>query len=229
MGFTGAGLIGEIAVNHIIKMLQMKKIAYIKSKYISSITPFNNGLLRHPFRIYSHKEGTLCTIICEIPIASDGFYSITINLLDWMEEKSLKELVVLDGLAVRNISKKRQQNDIRYCTNSFEKNREFKERGLKTSPSGLIQGITGSILSECIIRKINGIIFFIPTFLYRPDPEGAAVLINLLNSIYNLDIGIQSLLSKIKEIEEKLKGIAEFYKKIKEKEMKTKIPKGFYI
>ena len=105
LGFAGAGLVGGIAVTHIIDQLKMKKIAYVRSRHMPPAVVFMDGQLRHPFRIYSGKEGKLCAIVCEIPLRSDGLYPIASTLLDWAEEKGARELVVLEGAPVRGIPK----------------------------------------------------------------------------------------------------------------------------
>ena len=51
-GFVGAGLVGSIAIENMIKKLNMKEIAYMRSKYLPPSTVFMNGRLRHPFRFY---------------------------------------------------------------------------------------------------------------------------------------------------------------------------------
>lgn len=107
LGFVGAGLVGGIAVTHVIDELKMKPIANIRSRYMPSSVIFIDGKLRHPFRIYSTEDGGLCAIVCEVPLLSDGYYPIAARLLDWVEEKGAKEVAVLEGVAVRNIPKKR--------------------------------------------------------------------------------------------------------------------------
>jgi uncharacterized protein len=46
LGFAGPGLVGGIAVSHIIEKLGLKQIAHIRSKYIPPAVVFFNGKLR---------------------------------------------------------------------------------------------------------------------------------------------------------------------------------------
>ena len=55
-GFVGAGLVGPVAINHIIEKLEMSEIAVMRSKYLPPSTVFMNGRLRHPFRFYATKK-----------------------------------------------------------------------------------------------------------------------------------------------------------------------------
>jgi len=79
-GFVGAGLVGPVAINHIITELEMEEIAVMRSKYLPPSTVFMRGRLRHPFRFYANKEGTVCAIICEITLRMEGLYTFNFRL-----------------------------------------------------------------------------------------------------------------------------------------------------
>ena len=216
VGFAGSGLVGGIAVSHIIDQLKMKEIAHLRSQYMPPAVVFMDGKLRHPFRIYSNEEGNLCVVVCEIPLRSHGIYPISSALLDWAEKKKVKELVVLDGVGVRGIPKKRRS----FCVTEPEKLKECEERGVKSAHAGIIHGIVGAILDECLTRKIMGVAFLVPAVAFMPDPEGAATLIETLNHVYNLNIDTKVLLKKAEEIKQKLEEVAKSHQRIKKVEEK---------
>ena len=61
-GFVGAGLVGPLSVGYMIDKLKMKEIAYLRSRHLPPSTVFMQGRLRHPFRLYSNDDGTICAI-----------------------------------------------------------------------------------------------------------------------------------------------------------------------
>jgi uncharacterized protein len=205
LGFTGPGLIGCIAVGYLIEQLEMKEVAHVRSRYLPSAVVFIDGRLRSPFRIYSDKGGKLCAVVCEIPLYSTGAYPIASALLDWAEEKGAKELIVLEGVPVEDVPKERRV----YCAAEPEKIEEYEAKGVEILSAGIIQGIAGSILSECLTRKITGVAFLAPTLAYTPDPEGAVTLIEALNNVHSLGIKTEELSNSIKEIKQKLSEIAQ--------------------
>jgi uncharacterized protein len=225
VGFAGAGLAGGIAVSHIIDQLKMKEIANLRSRYMPAAAVFIDGKLRHPFRIHSNKEGNLCAVVCEIPLRSYGVYPITSTLLDWLEQKKVRELVVLDGVAVRGIPKKR----ISYCVAEPEKLKDCEEKGVKPARAGIIQGIAGAILNECLTRKIMGVAFLVPAIAFIPDPEGAASLIETLNHVYDLNIDTKVLLKEAEEIKQKLKQVAKRHQRMRKVEGKMGDSEEYYV
>ena len=127
-GFVGAGLVGSIAIDCMIKKLQMKEIAYMRSKYLPPSTVFMNGRLRHPFRFYANKEGTICAIICEITLRMEGLYTIAGTILDWAKEKEFTDYIN-DLLTVVKYFKKSEILDSVYF--SYYRALKRKRRGLE--------------------------------------------------------------------------------------------------
>jgi uncharacterized protein len=225
LGFVGAGLAAQIAVNQIINELKMKEIAHVRSKYIPPSVVFMDGKLKPPFRIYSGDQGKLCVVVCDTPLPSEGLYNIGATLVDWAEGKGAKELVVLEGIPVRGIPKKRES----LCVTEPEKRRECEAKGARMlSGHVLIHGIAGSVLSECLTRKVTGLAFLTPAASFMPDPEGAATLLNTLDDVYGLRIDTGMLLKSAKQIQRKLGEVARSYQEMRRAEAKKGTPEAIY-
>jgi uncharacterized protein len=225
VGFAGAGLAGGIAVTHIIDQLNMEVIAHVQSRLIPPSVVFLDGKLRQPFRIHATKDGKLCIVVCEIPLHIKNSYQIADSLLDWIESKGVKELVALEGIPVRGIPSKRTV----FCAAEFEKIEACKEKGIEMSRAGIISGVIGSILNECLTRKITGVAFLTPVIAFIPDPEGAAMLIDAVNKVYNLDIDTKDLVEKAEEIKQKLKILSKRHEKMRKAEERDGRPEELYI
>jgi uncharacterized protein len=223
-GFSGPGLIGLIANRHIIDQLNMNEIGYIRTKHIRPAVVFIDGILKHPFRIYANDYGDLCSIICEIPFSYDGIFPIASKILDWVEKHNTKEMVILGGIPVRGIHRERKT----FFIAGPEKSRNLENNNTEAVSSGIIQGIAGGILNECLARKLSGIALLTPAPSFMPDPEGAATVLKKINEYYDLDINLDKLLEKADEIKNKLKEVAKRHKQIREEEDKGTTPKGLY-
>ncbi len=186
-GFVGAGLVGPVAINHIITELEMEEIAVMRSKYMPPSTVFMRGRLRHPFRFYANKEGTICAIICEITLRMDGLYSLVSSILDWATQKGSKEIVILDGVAST------EHDDKAYCAAEEDLVRTMAEKDISMIPQGFITGIPGGILNECLVREIQGIALLAKANKAIPDSAAAATLIEALNRFYHMKIDTSEL------------------------------------
>ena len=205
VGFVGAGLVGTIAIDHMINELDMKEIGFLRSKHLPPSTVFMQGRLRHPFRIYSNNDGSICTIICEIIISKDGIYNIAMAILDWAEKKGANEIIVLDGVA----SKKHDGNA--FFAAEVDLCRVMEENDIKMIPQGFITGISGGILNECLIRKIRGITLLVKANEKIPDPVASTTIIEAVNRIYETEINTKNLKKQRKQIGVDLRELSDKY------------------
>ena len=205
VGFVGAGLVGTIAIDHMINELDMKEIGFLRSKHLPPSTVFMQGRLRHPFRIYSNNDGSVCAIICEIIISKDGIYNIAMAILDWAEKKGSNEIIVLDGVA----DKKHDGNA--FFAAEIDLCRVMEENDIKMIPQGFITGISGGILNECLIRKIRGITLLVKANESTPDPIAATTIIEAVNRVYEIGINTKNLKKQKKQIGADLRELSNKY------------------
>jgi uncharacterized protein len=209
-GFVGAGLVGSLSISHIIQELKMEEIGLMRSRYLPPSTVFMKGRLRHPFRFYANKEGTICAIICEITLRMEGLYSLVSAILDWAEKKGSKEIVILDGIPSE------EHDDKAYCAAKEDLIRMMADKDISMIPQGFITGIPGGILNECIIRKIQGIALLAKANKTLPDPAAASTLIEAVNRFYDMKIDTTSLEKEKERIHSEFSELSQKYVKHRE-------------
>lgn len=245
-GFLDAGLIAPAVLDFVVKQLALHQIAFIESRYIMPGAVFVGKQFRHPCRIYSNKEGSLCILICEAPILLQGVQSITESIANWCISLKAKELIVVSGLSQETFEagaekdwRKRQayllENYSSHITNSVKEKVEYSEKTSEllavkgTLPSisvesvkindevrvfkpsiAIVAGIAGDLLASCAARKMKCRSILIPSHVAGIDPEGALLLIEIMNKLVpGLQIDI-SLFKK--QVELIRRGIAESMK-----------------
>ena len=202
-GFPGAGLVGSISTSYIINKLHMNQMACVESEFIVPGVIYAEGKLRHPFRLYSNEEGDVCVLVCEAPIMVHGMYSVLDTVVKWALDNKVKEVMVLDGIAVEGLPDSKRMpiilssdgkaadaaNLIHDDNNSSDvTNKEEKEDddGSSIYPTtAFIGGIAGGILSSCLSNGIASKALLIFAARGMPDPEGSAILIESLSKITN--------------------------------------------
>lgn len=205
-GFVGPGLVGPLSVGYIIEKLKMSEVGYIRSRYLPPSTVFIQGRLRHPFRFYSNKEGSLCAIICEVTLRMEGLYDIATTILDWAQSKGTKELVILDGVSSD------EHDNKTFCAAEEDLCRIMSDKGISMISQGFITGIPGSILNECIIRKIRAITLLVKANAASPDPLAAATLIDAINRVYETEIDVTDLKKESEKLGHEFRELSEKYK-----------------
>ena len=165
-GFVGAGLVGPIAVGYMIEKLKMKEIGYMRSKYLPPATVFIQGRLRHPFRFYSNKSGTICAIICEITLRLEGLYTIASAILEWGEKNGSEEIIILDG-----VPSKEKHDQKAFCAAEEDLCRIMADSEIDMIPQGFVTGIPGAILNESLLREIRGVALLVKANPQKPDHQ----------------------------------------------------------
>ena len=209
-GFVGAGLVGPVAINHIIEELDMHQIGMMRSKYLPPSTVFMRGRLRHPFRFYSNKNSSICAIICEVTLRLEGIYSMVSSILEWAAEKGSKEIVILDGIASE------EHDNTAYCAAEEDLIRIMADKNINMIPQGYITGMPGGILNECLVRDIQGIALLAKANNLKPDPIAAATLIEALGRFYEMDISTSGLHEETERIHSEFTELSEKYVKHRE-------------
>ena len=203
-GFVGAGLVGPLSVGYMIEKLKMKEIGYLRSKHLPPSTVFMQGRLRHPFRLYSNNDGTICAVICEITLPF-GLHDIVNTILDWAEKNGSHEIVILDGVASKTHDGKA------FCAAEEDLCRVMESNDINMIPQGFITGVAGGLLNECLMRPIQGITLLVKANDKGADPLAAATLLDAVNRAYGLNINTSDLRKKKKRIGEDFRELSDKY------------------
>jgi len=203
-GFVGAGLVGPLAVGCMIDILKMKEIAYLRSRHLPPSTVFMQGRLRHPFRLYSNDDGTICAVICEFTLPI-GLHDFVNTILDLAEKNGSHEIVILDGVASAS------HDDKAFCAAEEDLCRVMEVNDIKLIPQGFITGVAGGFLNECLVRKIQGVTLLVKANDKGPDPLAAATLVKAVNRAYDMNIDTSSLRKEKKRIDADFKELSDKY------------------
>jgi uncharacterized protein len=96
--------VGSISTSYIINKLRLDQIACVESEFIVPGVIYAEGKLRHPFRLYSNDEGSVCVLVCEAPIMIEGMHSVLDTVTKWALDNKVQQVMVLNGIAEEGIS-----------------------------------------------------------------------------------------------------------------------------
>jgi uncharacterized protein len=182
-GFPDKGMVGSICINHVIEQMEMHQVAFVDSEYIMASALYVGKKLRHPFRIYINRSGTVCAILCEVPILARGVRPIVRVLIDWLSSVGASDVTVLGGIAPSNISPSSLTPRSAFLLQNVDDNAVEKNGAARVPTTAFVVGIGGAFLSSCVASGIKCRGMFVPSLGEVPDPSGAAILLEALASI----------------------------------------------
>ncbi|MHA1682504.1 MAG: proteasome assembly chaperone family protein [Promethearchaeota archaeon] len=224
VGCANAGLVGSIAASHIIEKMEMVEVAHLNSPLFPPVSVFLDGVLKHPFRIYStskDKPSKYFLATTELPLTKDTYHGIAHSLMDFAQNLGIKTVVTLVGFPVQVMEK----YDVFFAAEPELIERLNAIESIQPIPKGMIFGIEALILNETLEREVDGFSLIVPVKEMLPATRSAAALIEALNKIFDgLNIDVQDLLDQDDFIQNKLKELAEEIQRQKATESGQYIP-----
>lgn len=209
LGFAGLGLVGSIAVNHLVSNVKdMRLVGHLESRIMPPIVPFYDGVLKQPFRVYYSAQHNLLVGFCEVPFKSKHYMEISNAVMHWALQVDVKDVVLLQGLAVETPFPPEEQPV--YCAAEIDVFDKIKERGVELLPKGVIMGLEAAILINCLNSQLDGYALITPvTSAGIPSPEGAAALLEVLGQVYGIPLDLTELREEGVKIKNKLMELAQ--------------------
>ncbi len=211
LGFPENSTVGLTTLKYVIETLNMHQFAHLSSPYVPPATVFVAGKLRHPFRFYSDDAGKFCIIQSDIPIDQDGYYEMSSVIVDWIQGISPKMVVNVDGIASTQISRSPRT----FGLGDKASLALLKKNNIPLADSALITGLGGSILSECVVRKIPLMSLLTVTVPDLPDPTGVLSTIEIINTLFGAGIKTDPLKEAATRFHEEMRKILSDYVKVK--------------
>jgi len=202
-GFPGIGLVGNIASQYIVNELGMDYLGAVESRFFPPLSVLQNGLANMPVRIYEKADREVVVITSDIPIHPASSYDVAKGLVPWMESIGSKEVICLAGISIAG-----DQQRVFGAATSNEMLEKIRDQ-LEIFEIGTISGISGSVMNECLMKKLPAMCLLGETHSMAPDPNAAALTVNTLNKLYNLDVDTTKLEERATELNAQMQKLAE--------------------
>ena len=198
-GFPGVGLVASIATEYLIEHLGAKLIGKMIYKQSAPIAAIHNFNVIEPFGIYYSEEKNI-VLIHGLSNSRGLEWDIADDIISFAEQNSVKNIISLEGVPSNSATPRNffyTQNE--KLSNMFSK--------LKAQPikNGVILGVTSALLIKN--EHIPQACLFVESHPSLPDSKGAALLVEDLNYLFEVNIDVKPLLDQAKIFEDKLKQI----------------------
>lgn len=199
--FPDVGLVGPIAVKHVVNELGMEEIGHITSNKFPPVTAVHKSRPAYPVRIFG--KGDLIVLTSEIPIVPDLIGEFSSSLIEWLKEIQAKKALILGGLPHQNRMEV-EEPEVHGIPSDGEMDDLLTENDIHVLQEGFITGINGVFLRELAEEGLPGIYLMAESHRSYPDPGSAASVLEVVSELEGLDINIK----KLREEEEEIKVAA---------------------
>lgn len=204
-GLPGLGLVGKIATRYLIRQLKAEKFAYLYSPHFPYFVLVNKKgsvrLLRGTFYFWKKKNGKNDLIFFTGDSQAqtiEGQYEISDRILDFAEQNKVKLIVTIGGYRTEAKDKPKV---IAAATSQDVLDKALQAKAV-VSPSGSpIVGSAGLIMGLARFKKVDALCLLGETRGYLPDPKAAKSVLEVLQSMFNIDLDLKGLDEEISKAE----------------------------
>lgn len=211
-GNPGFGMISLIVSEYLIDHLKMRQIGKVLLETIPAVVPFHKGKPLDPIGIYYNDAYNLVII-----------HNTSQQLgLDWKNAELILtlakrlhawEIVTIDGIIGID-----EPQVYSYATHTGAQEK-LRQIGILSMSEGVASGTTAALLAK--VRYEQLLSLFVTSHTELPDSAAAALIIEALDSYYDLKVDTKPLLQMAAAFEQKLKAMLESSQQtIDEKEKK---------
>jgi uncharacterized protein len=205
-GLPGIGHVGKLVAEHIIDELGAKKIIEIYSTHFPpQVLVLSDGtvrLVKCEFYAVKYKDLDLLILVGDHQSATnEGHYELTDAYLEIAKQYGVTRIYTLGGYGLGQLVEKPA---VLGAVNNKDLVEEMKGYGVvfkENEPGGGIIGASGLLLGLGGLVGIDAVCLMGETSGYLVDPKSAQAVMSILSSALNLDINMQALEERAKEME----------------------------
>jgi uncharacterized protein len=197
-GFTTDGKVGAIATAHLINALNMRQLGTVMHADFPAVALVQDEIPKHPVRIYQ-TEG-LGVFISQLQFKNEMDVMFGSTVLEWYTKGNFERLIIIDG--VPRLSKDSNESELFGVSTSESSRKQLKSLGINTIQEGIVTGITGFLLSEGDRLGLDVTALLAEASPLYPDARAAAVAIEAVSDMTNIDIPLNDLLEYARAIED---------------------------
>jgi uncharacterized protein len=207
-GLPGVGLVGKIAVDHLVDSLGMEYYAGVEDcKGLPKLAVYAEGdyEVRPPVRVYVDAERDLLALQSDIPIQQAAAEQFADCLTEWMAEQGATPLY-LSGMP----TEEKQAPPAMFGVASGNGRAMLESIGVDTPvEKGVVSGPTGALLARSAVLDADAVGLVVESHAQFPDPEAARVILkDAVGPLADLDVPLQDLVDQAGDIRQAKEQLA---------------------
>ncbi len=205
-GLPGVGLVGKIAVDHLVETLEMEHVASCYCEGLPRVATYQNGSYeaRPPVRIYGDQNRELLALQSDVPVSPQNAAQFAGCVTGWFDSHGITP-ICLSGLPAEKDGVPEMYGIATGDDSALD------SHGIDPpTESGMIRGPTGALLAEAEKQDLDGVGLVVESNQQFPDPEAARVLlVDAIEPITGIAVDTETLVDQAEEIADAREKLAQ--------------------
>ena len=198
-GLPGVGLVGKIAVDHLVETFDMQHYASIYCDGLPQVGVYreDDTSIRPPVRVHADRDRDLLVLQSDVPVSPSEAPKFAVCLTDWITDHDITP-VYLSGLPAGDETTAEEV----YGIATGDGTTMLDEAGIGPPvESGLISGPTGALLHRAHKDGLTSVGLIVESDAQFPDPQAAKTLLtDGVTPISNVEVATHALVESAEEI-----------------------------
>lgn len=220
-GVPDIGLVGSIAVSHMVAEQNFEEVGYIKSDLFPPVMVVHDRKVLNPVRIF--QKGKLIAILSEIPIDPKAGFILSKRLTEWYKEKGAQLIISISGTPIQERIDI-DEPQVFGTSNNESILKKMEELGVQILQEGFISGFYALILKNSIEIGLNSSILLAQCYSSYPDPGAAASILKILNKMTDLNVDVKPLIEQAEDLKVNYRALMEQTNASIQRESKVDVP-----
>ena len=207
-GLPGVGLVGKIAVDHLIQEFDMTHYANVHCEGIPRVVVYQEGdaKLAPPVRLYADADHDLLALQSDVPISPQAAREFAECLAGWYEDMAITPLF-LSGLP----AEKDETPPALTGVAAGDGAARLREADIDVPrETGLVSGPTGALLAHAVETDRDAMGLIVESDPQFPDPEAARIIITEgIQPLTGIEVPVDDLVDRAEEIRQAKQNLAE--------------------
>lgn len=189
VGLSHVGMAGLTAADYLVDHRDSEVIGHVTADDFPAIAPFENGVPRHPMRLYATDAG-LSVFVGElfVPVwVTDRFADA---VLDWATGHGIEEIAVLHAVPFPHAPDEHAVFSV--ATPDYREVR-LADEDIQPLAGGFLEGVVGELVTRGLDSSLRVGVFATPTHPPGPDIDAALLLLDTVRTVYGVDVDDEEL------------------------------------
>ena len=227
-GFPGVGLVGKIAVDHVIDELNMTYYASVDScKGLAPLATYeaDDYRVRPPVRIYADESRDLMALQSDVPISRSAAEPVSKCLVNWFADQDVTPML----LSGQPTDEKSTPPEL-FGVATGEAGAYLGAADIdRPKEQGAVSGPAGALLARASELDMDAVGLVVESNKQFPDPEAAHALIeSAIAPIADIEVPLSDLVEHADEISDAREKLAERMQEVDEEESTQAKPLRMY-
>jgi uncharacterized protein len=191
-------MVGLTAVDYLVTHAETSQIGHVRAHGLPDVTPFADGVPRHPTRLYDVAGVDATVLLSEVFLPVGAAEPFVDGLLSFVEEAGIEEVTVVYGVPFPHGP---DEHAVFSVATDRYRERTLADTGITPLRGGFFDGLVGEVVARGLDEDGPAVgVLVTPSHPPGPDLDAAILVLDAVETLFGVEVDEAELRSRADEI-----------------------------